>query len=156
AVADDLHAGRTPRVPSNSLTVADLCNRFLTAKLQKKQAGELSPLMFCTYKLITDLLVAEFGKGGLAEGSTAGEFQALRAKMAERWGPVRLANAISWTKSVFKFAVDNGLLERLPRYGSEFKKPDKSVLRRHRAQAVPKMLEATDLRQLITAATIPF
>src|SRR5437667_8879725 len=30
--ADDLHAGRTPRVKGDGLTVADLCNRFLTAK----------------------------------------------------------------------------------------------------------------------------
>src|SRR5208337_3493488 len=27
AVADDLHSGRTPRVQSDGLTVADLCNR---------------------------------------------------------------------------------------------------------------------------------
>src|SRR5687767_9608808 len=27
AVADDLHAGRTPRVRADALTVADLCNR---------------------------------------------------------------------------------------------------------------------------------
>src|SRR5205807_1524072 len=32
-VADDLHAGRTPRTRSDGLTVADLCNAFLTAKL---------------------------------------------------------------------------------------------------------------------------
>jgi integrase len=32
-VADDLHAGRTPRVTGDGLTVARLCNHFLTAKL---------------------------------------------------------------------------------------------------------------------------
>ena len=41
AVADDLHAGRTPRVQSDGLTVADLCNRFLTAQLRKVESGEL-------------------------------------------------------------------------------------------------------------------
>ena len=45
-VADDLHAGRTPRVRSDDgLTVGDLCNRFLTAKLRKREAGELGPLV---------------------------------------------------------------------------------------------------------------
>ena len=31
---DDLHAGRTPRAKSDGLTVADLCNHFLTAKFR--------------------------------------------------------------------------------------------------------------------------
>src|SRR5262249_55047110 len=57
-------------------------------------------------------------------------------------------------KTVFKFGVENGLLDRPPRYGSEFKKPDRSVLRRHRAQAGAKMLEADQLRRLIDAADV--
>lgn len=38
-VADDLHAERTPRVQRDGLTVADLCNHFLTAKLRKRDSG---------------------------------------------------------------------------------------------------------------------
>src|SRR6516164_9358554 len=45
-VADDLHAGRTPRVQSDGLTVADLCNRLLTAKQRQYEAGEISSRMF--------------------------------------------------------------------------------------------------------------
>src|SRR6516165_2504262 len=62
AVADDLHAGRTPRVQGDGLTVADLCNRFLTAKLRKVEAGEMGAQAFTDYKLTTDLIVSEFGK----------------------------------------------------------------------------------------------
>lgn len=51
-VADDLHAGRTPRSWHEDLTVAELCNHFLTAKL--RQAGELSPRTFADYKIITE------------------------------------------------------------------------------------------------------
>src|SRR5205085_4639707 len=40
AQVDDLQAGRTPRVHSDALTVADLCNRILTAKVRKKTARE--------------------------------------------------------------------------------------------------------------------
>src|SRR5437588_10476822 len=46
APAHDLHAGRTPRVKSDGLTVADLCNRFLTAKQRQWEAGEISSRMF--------------------------------------------------------------------------------------------------------------
>src|SRR5215831_16235368 len=50
AVADDLHAGRTPRVKTDGLTVADLCNRFLTAKQRQQTAGEIGSRMFQDYK----------------------------------------------------------------------------------------------------------
>jgi integrase len=155
AVADDLHAGRTPRVKDDGLTVAALCNRFLTAKLRKQAAGELGERMFQEYKEITDLIVAAFGKTRLVDDLAADDFESLRATMTQRWGPVRLGNAITRVKSVFKYGVDNGLIEKAVRYGGEFKKPDKAVLRRHRAQNGEKMLEADQLRRLIDAAGVP-
>jgi integrase len=154
AVADDLHAGRTPRVKSDGLTVADLCNRFLTAKLRKQAAGEIGPRMFQEYKEVTDLIVGAFGKTRLVDDLADDDFEALRADMAKRWGPVRLGNAVTRIKSVFKYGLDNGLLERVPRYGGEFTKPDKAVLRRYRAQNGERMLEAGQLRQLIDEAGV--
>jgi hypothetical protein len=62
AQADDLHACRTPRVKADGLTVADLCNRFLTAKLRKQTSRELGQRAFAEDKETTDLLVAAFGK----------------------------------------------------------------------------------------------
>jgi integrase len=155
AVADDLHAGRTPRVKTDGLTVADLCNAFLTAKLRKRDAGELGFRMFAEYKEITDLLVDAFGKTRLVDDLAAGDFEKLRADLAKRWGPVRLGNGITRVKSVFRYGLDNGLIERPVRYGGEFRKPDKAVLRRHRAQNGEKMLEAGQLRRLIDDAPVP-
>lgn len=152
-VADDLHAGRTPRVQSDGLTVADLCNRFLTAKLRKRESGELGLRMFVEYRETTDLIVNAFGKTRLVDNLAADDFEGLRARMAERWGPVRLGNAITRVKSVFKYALDNGLIDKPIRFGGEFRKPDKAVLRRHRATNGAKMLEADELRRLIDAAS---
>jgi integrase len=106
------------------------------------------------YRLTTDMVVAAFGKDRLVDDLAADDFGRLRAAMAERWGPVRLGNAITRVKSVFKYGLDNALLERVPRYGSEFRKPDKAVLRRHRAANGKKMLEADQLRGLIGAADV--
>jgi integrase len=93
-VADDLHAGRTPRTKTDGLTVADLCNRFLTAKLRKWQAGEIGPRSFGEYRDTTDLLVNAFGKTRLVDDLAADDFEALRATMAGRWGPARLGNGM--------------------------------------------------------------
>src|SRR5262249_49243565 len=64
----------------------------------------------------------------------------------------RLGNAITRVKSVFKYGLDNGMIDRAIRYGSEFRKPDKAVLRRHRAQNGAKMLEPDQIRRLLGAA----
>src|SRR5581483_9632412 len=95
AVADDLHAGRTPRIQGDGLKVKDLCNAFLTAKLRKRTAGELGSRMYEDYKQVTDLIVSAFGKDRLVDDLAAADFEKLRAEMAERWGPVRLGNAIT-------------------------------------------------------------
>jgi hypothetical protein len=68
---------------------------------------------------------------------------------------VRLGNGITRVKSVFKYGLDNGLIEKPVRFGGEFCKPDKAVLRRHRAQNGEKMLEADQLRSLIETAGVP-
>ncbi len=53
---DDYQAGRTPRVnkTGDGLTVATLCNHFLTAKKRAVEAGEISAGMFAEYKATTD------------------------------------------------------------------------------------------------------
>jgi integrase len=150
--ADDLHAGRTPRVQNlDGLTVAGLCNQFLTAKLRKRDSGEMGSRMFVEYKEITDLLVATFGPRRLVEDLAADDFEQLRDVMAKRWGPVRLGNAVTRVKSVFRYGIEKGLIEKSVRYGGEFKKPDKSVLRRHKAKNGGRMLEAEQVRGLLEA-----
>jgi integrase len=150
--ADDLHAGRTPRAVSGALTVAGLCNAFRTAKLRRLEAGELGQRMYEEYKETCDLIVGAFGSKRLVDDLAADDFEALRADMAKRWGPVRLSNAITRVKSVFKYGVENGLVEKAVRFGSEFKKPGKAVLRRHRAENGEKMLEADEIRRLLGAS----
>jgi integrase len=153
---DDIQAGRTPRIKSDGgLTIADLCNHFLTAKLRKVESGELGQRMFMDYREATGLLVATFGKQRRVDDLIASDFEQLRATMARRWGPVRLGNAITRVKSVFSYGVNNGLMAKAPLYGSEFRKPERTVLRRHRAQVGERMLEPAQLRQLIDAANVP-
>ncbi|MFH1918755.1 MAG: hypothetical protein ABIP48_02555, partial [Planctomycetota bacterium] len=56
AQADDLHAGRKPRVQKmgEGLTLAEACNRFLTSRLRKMNAGELTAPTFADYRKTTD------------------------------------------------------------------------------------------------------
>ena len=40
------------------------------------------------------------------------------------------------------------------RYGSEFKKPGKAVLRKHKADADGNMMEADEIRKLLDASAL--
>ena len=156
AQADDLHAGRTPRVKKTGegLTLAELSNRFLNAKLAKLKAGELTRRTFDEYRGTTDLLIAQFGKARLVADLASDDFEALRNTMAERWGPVRLGNAIQRIRTVGKYWHEAGLIDKPVRYGPEFKKPSASVLRRHKAKNGEQMLEAHECRRLLDAAPV--
>lgn len=153
-VADDLHAGRTPRVKADGLTVADLCNRFLTAKLRKMEAAELTPRMFGEYKTMTDMCVIAFGKSRLVDDLAADDFAKLRETMVKKWGPLRVVNGVTRVKSIFKFGFESGAMDRPARYGPEFAPPSRSVLRRHRAKSPPKMFEADEVRAMIDGKTV--
>lgn len=154
--ADDLHAGRTPRpTTADGLTLADLFNHFLTAKLRKLEAGEITQRTFIEYREFTDLLVAEFGNSRLVDDLAAQDFAGVRATMAKRWGPSRLGKGITCIKGVFKYGFDNGLIDRHVRYGSEFQKPGKAVLRRHKASGGQRMFEAEEVRRVLKEADVP-
>ena len=153
-MADDLHAGRTPRVKADGLTVADLCNRFLTAKLRKVEAAELTPRMFGEYKTMTDMCVSAFGKSRLVDDLAADDFAKLRETMVKKWGPLRVVNGVTRVKTIFKFGFESGAMDRPARYGPEFAPPSRSVLRRHRAKSPPKMFEADEVRAMIDGKTV--
>src|SRR5262249_7045853 len=58
-------------------------------------------------------------------------------------------------RTVFKYALGQGLIERPVRYGDEFKKPSKMVLRKHRAGNGRRIFEANELLALIEVAGVP-
>jgi integrase len=167
AVREDDHTGRERRAVleegevkvlragTTNPTIADLCNQFLTAKTRQKEAGELSARMFAEYKATTDRMVAAFGKARPMDDLTANDFAKYRAALAKQFGPVRVGNEVQKVRTVFKYGTENGLIEKAVRFGSEFKKPDKKVMRLHRAKTGKKLFTADVVRALVAAAGVP-
>jgi integrase len=155
----DLFAGRVPRVSTvdvddGALTLKQLGDRFLTAKGRKVASGEMTQRQLQEYQLIAQLLADKFGKFRRVDDIIASDFESLRADMAKRWKLVRLSNAITRVKSIFKFGIENGLITKTICYGSEFKKPSKADLRREKAERGTKLLEPEQIRQLIDKADV--
>jgi integrase len=149
---DDLFAGRTPRDKSDGLTVAELCDRFLQAKDQQLDAGEITAVTRLDYKKTTDRLVAQFGKNRLVTDLASDDFEALRANIAKTRGPVSLGNEIQRIRVVFKYGFDAGLSQQPMRYGPLFKRPSRKVLRLQRAKKGQRMIESTDVRRMLDTA----
>jgi integrase len=152
---DDLHAGRKPRPDTEAVTVKDVVNAFLNHKQTLVDSGELSPRTWREYKDATDLLIAWLGKRRVVADLGPDDFAALRNRMTEKWGPVRVGNAIQRVRSVFKHAFDAGLIDRPIRFGPGFKRPSKKTLRLHRAAQGAKLFSADEIRRLLAAAGQP-
>jgi integrase len=152
---DDLLAGRVPRVKVEGLTVRDLANKFLSSKKDLLNANEITPRTFGELHDTCKRIGDAFGWDRLVSDLVADDFDRLRRAAAKQWGPVRLGNEIQRIRCIFKFGTDSGLILEPIRYGSTFKKPSRKVLRLNRAKNGPRMLEATELRQVIDAAPVP-
>ena len=149
---DALHAGRKPREANEGVTIKELCNQMLNAKRALVESGELTNRSWQDYKAACDLIVSHFGKGRLVADLDPEDFAALHGKMAKKWGPVTLGNVIQRIRVVFKFAWDNGLINRPVRYGQRFKRPSRKVVRIDRAKKGPKLFTASEIRRLLAAA----
>jgi integrase len=152
---DELHAGRKPRPDTGAATVKDVANAFLNHKRALLDAGELSPRTWADYKAASDLLISHCGKQRVVSDLGPDDFAALRKKMSRKWGAVRVRDFIQRIRSVFKHALDAGLIERPVRFGPGFARPTKKVMRLERARKGPRMFEAGELRRILAAAGMP-
>src|SRR5262245_11919893 len=153
--AEALHAGRKPRPDTGGATVKDLANDYLNAKQALVDAGELSGRTWADYKEVCDIVVSHLGKSRLAADVGPDDFASLRNKVAKKWGPERLGSKlIQYTRSLFKHALDAGLIDRPIRFGPGFKRPSKKTLRLNRASGGPKLLTADEIRRMIAAAGV--
>jgi integrase len=154
---DELLAGRVPRQhhANERRTLRYLCDMFIITKEKLRDAGELSMHSWRDYYAVCESLIATFGRDRLLTDILPEDFERLRTKWADRWGPVRLGNEINRVRIVFNYAYKNGLIDRPMRYGEGFKRPSKKTLRLERAKKGIRMFEADELRRIINMASQP-
>ncbi|MEX2214013.1 MAG: tyrosine-type recombinase/integrase [Phycisphaeraceae bacterium] len=150
----DLQAGRRPRQSTDGLTLKRLCDTFYEAKRRRHDAGELAASSLADYDETCKGIVGAFGRQRVVDDLDAQDFAGYRSQLAKRLGPVALGNEINRVRMVFGFGFKNGLIDRPMRFGSEFNRPSKKVLRLARAEKGPKVLTAGDVCKLIDAADV--
>ncbi len=152
---EDLHAGRVPGAAPEGLTIHLLCAKFLTTKLNLRNAGELSPHTYTDYENVCKMLQKHLGKHRLVDDLRPDDFENVRVKIAKNWGPVRVGNTINKIRIVFNYAYKNGLIPRPMIYGEGFRRPSKKALRQHKQAQGLRMFEAKELRAMLDKATLP-
>jgi integrase len=149
---DALHSGRTPRADPATLTVKNVANRFLKAKEEAMNAGELSRRTWLDYNAIMEMFLRGIGSRRSVVDLEPSDFAALKNKLAKRNGPHRMCTIIQVIRCAFKHAYESGLLDKPMRFGPEFKRTSKKTLRLHRAKQGAKLFTANEVRRLIDAA----
>ena len=136
-----------------------MVNRFLSSKQHKVDRGEITARTFRDYHWTCARIVDVFGKNRLVVDLAAGDFERLHNHMAKTLALVSRKTEIQKTRSVFKWAFDEGLIDRPIRYGQAFRSATKKELRRARVangQTGARMFEADEIRKMIEAATPHF
>jgi integrase len=147
---DYLIAGLPVPEECNTLTVRRLCNEFLATKETRTDAGQLTRRTFGELLAICKTLADAFGDRAV---STLGprDFEKLRASLATG-SPVILKNKLIRVRSVFKFADENGLVERPVTFGTGLDLPTKPELRRHRGKQPKPLFTAEEVRAFLDAS----
>lgn len=152
---DDLLAGRTPRAHDpDALTVKQLCGLFLDSRQRLVDSGELTAGTLRDYHAAAKVVASVLGKQASVEQLCPADFARLRSKLAKGQGPKSLEGHVARVRAIFNYADKNGLLDRplTKIWGTEFKKPSKTVLTKHRSATV-RMFTPAEVRKLIDGAS---
>jgi integrase len=143
--------GELPKAAAD--TFESICDRFLNAKQKKLDAGRIGARMLQDYVDCFKFVGGHLGLNTRIDDLRPLDFENLHHAMATKWGPVRLANSVIRVRSVFKFALANELISKLPQYGSEFVVPSRSELRKYRnGNGKTKLFGRDEIHKLLKTA----
>ena len=150
----DLHSGKATRVErTDEITVAELANEFLSAKDRKRENGDIEAATFVEYHRDCELFVTFFGRGRSVSSITRDDLARYREYLSRGANATTLSNRVGNARSIFKFAYDKELIDKPVRFGDEFKRPERRVIRRAKAKSGRTHFLAAEIRQLIAGAS---
>jgi integrase len=103
---------------------------FLERQQARAKAGEVSNRHFSDCLKSCRLVTDYFGRFTRASALRAADFKALRETFPATWGPIKTTNEIQRIRTDFKWATESELIEHVPNFGPDFKKPSRTVTRR--------------------------
>ena len=140
---------------TGSLDIGMACYKFLESKKSRLKSGRITDRSYKDYHETCRRISAALGKRKLVAGLKPDDFRQFRESIEEVRGPVSTGNEIQRVRMVFKFCLDNGLIDSPTKFGQEFNKPSKKELRlyrqRQQVEHGKRMFEAAELRHILDA-----
>jgi len=147
------NAGRAEVAATSTVTLKELVNSFMNSKQRRLDAGDMGRRSFSDYFVTLMRVAAFFGEKKLIASISPGEFGALRGHLAAKAAPITLCNDIGRIRSLFKYAYEAELLAHPVRFGPEFVKPPKRVMREARRDRGPRLFEHGEVKAMLPQAS---
>lgn len=162
-VAADLHAGREPApVADRELTVKDLCNHYLAYQMGRVLTGQIGPRWFEDCRRVLKHFASKVGAARSVASLAAEDFQRYRRLLVIRGlrgkslGVHVMTRTLTVVIGTFKWGIETGLIDDMPRWGKALAKPSAADVRRSRAKRErengKKLFSAEQIRALLDAA----
>lgn len=147
-----LLAGRARPGQADRLTCRDLVNRFLTAKLEAMNAGELSRASFTEYHGSLGRFLAAIGPDAVVVNLGPSDFEKVRRKLGEGVGVVTLGKRLQCVRTALRWSWESELIAQPVRTGPAMRTPRASDIRKARAKSGSREYTRVELLALLDAA----
>ncbi len=154
---DDLLAGRTPRRADGELTVKGAFDRFLHAKRQARDRGELSPRTWVAYQGTCVKIADTLGRSTPIAVIGPEEFARLRQRFVtgtdgRQLSATTLLTEIQRAKAFFSWCYKSLLIDKPVQYGLEFSPPSRRILERERIENGERFFSPDEIHWLLKKA----
>lgn len=141
-----------PEPEPEGLTLFDVYAQYLEAKSAEVDTGDIQMRTYRDYKETAKKVLEVFGGERLVDSLKPNDFRKLNAEFAKTHSQGRRAKDITQTKMIFNWALSEGLIDRMPAFGSGFKRPSKDKIELEKQEGGKKLFTADEIQRLIDHA----
>jgi len=150
-----LEAGKQPSpvgIPDDDIRLHTVCALFLQSKAAQHAADRLSRHTLRNYQDAIKHLVGWFPKSRRLSDVRPTDWERLLVEL--EFNTTRRGNFVVWTRSIFKWAEAAGIIDRIPKFGPNFRGPTAREKREIRNRVGQRVLEPPEIKTLLNAAPV--
>ncbi len=138
---------------ADAIGTRELFNRYLTSHQQAMLAGEIGARTLSDSASTLRRAAAILGDRPVSSLGAA-DFATLKTRWSKGRSIITVSGDVRRLKAAFRWGLNEGLLPKLPQYGSGFKPAPARAVRLAKSQRAALMFEADELRLLVDSAGV--